>query len=194
MQTQQIRLGLVGYGEIGSTLGHGSRESGLRDVIAYNKCAFTDPYSGLIQRRTQQADVNLVDDPATLAQQADIIMGMTPGSASLESAAALTPCLTRSHVFVDVASATPEIKREVTFGDASILGTPADGHDLPIIVSCPAADGVRDALVPWGMRIEAIGTVIARASGIKILPLHYADYFSADHAMIATGNKPFYQT
>lgn len=178
MQTQQIRLGLVGYGEIGSTLGRGLRESGLRDVIAYDKYAFTGPYSGLIQQRAQEAGVNLVDDPATLAQNADIILGVTPGSASLESAAALTPHLTRSHLFVDVASATPKIKREVaecvapsgvTFGDASILGTPADGHSLPIIVSGPAAEHVRDALVPWGMRMEAVGPVIGSASGIKIL-------------------------
>jgi 3-hydroxyisobutyrate dehydrogenase-like beta-hydroxyacid dehydrogenase len=57
----------------------------------------------------------------------------------------------------------------VTAGDASIVGTPADGHSLAILASGPAAERMRDALVPWGMRIEVVGPDIGTASGIKIL-------------------------
>lgn len=175
---EQIRLGLVGYGEVGSTLGRGLRQAGLRSVVAYDKHAFDGAYSGLIQRRAQEAGVPLVGDPRQLAAEADIILSVTPGSASLDSAAALAGHLTPTHLFVDVASATPKIKREVaervagsgvTAGDASIVGTPADGHGLPILASGPAAERMRDALVPWGMRIEAVGPAIGTASGIKIL-------------------------
>ena len=42
----QIRLGLVGYGEIGSTLGAGLRRSGLTEVLSYDKYAFDGPYGG----------------------------------------------------------------------------------------------------------------------------------------------------
>ena len=40
---QQIRLGLVGYGEIGSTLGQGLREAGLQQIASYDKYAFDGP-------------------------------------------------------------------------------------------------------------------------------------------------------
>ncbi len=178
MQAQQIKLGLVGYGEVGSTIGRGLRESGLHSVVAYDKFAFDGPYSSLIQRRAQEAGVNLLREPRHLADQADIILGVTPGSASLDSAAALEQHLTPTHLFIDVASATPKIKRMVatrlassgaTLGDASIVGTPADGHGLPILASGPAGERMRDSLVPWGMRIEAVGPEIGTASGIKIL-------------------------
>lgn len=178
MQPEQIRLGLIGYGEIGSILGRGLRNSGLHSVVAYDKHAFDGPYSGLIQGRAQEAGVALLHSPAQLAAQADIILGVTPGSASLDSVSALAPHLTPANCFIDVASATPKIKRCVaeraagsgaSLADASILGTPADGHALPILVSGPAAERMRDTLVPWGMRIEAVGPAIGTASGIKIM-------------------------
>lgn len=174
----QIRLGLVGYGEVGSTLGHGLRASGLDSVVAYDSHAFDGPYSGLIQARARAAGVRLVADHAQLAAEADIVLGVTPGSSSLASAASLAAALSPAHVFVDVASATPKIKRAVAarlapcgalLGDASIVGTPADGHALPILASGPAAERMRDALVPWGMRIEPVGPEIGTASGIKIM-------------------------
>ena len=54
---QQFRLGLVGYGEIGSTLGKGLREAGLEQIFCYDKYAFNGPYAELIQSRAKAAGV-----------------------------------------------------------------------------------------------------------------------------------------
>ena len=43
MDRQQMRLGLVGYGEVGSTLGQGFRDEGLVEIAAYDKYAFDGP-------------------------------------------------------------------------------------------------------------------------------------------------------
>lgn len=178
MEIKQFRVGLVGYGEIGNTFGIGLRQNGLESLVAYDKFAFDGPYGGLIQRRAQEAGVALVRSPAQLAEQAEIILGVTPGSSSLASAEALAPHLHAGHAFADVASATPKIKQgvaerlapsEAVVGDASILGTPRDGHAMPILASGQAAERIRDALVPWGMQIDVVGPVIGTASGIKIL-------------------------
>ena len=88
---QQIRLGLVGYGEIGSTLGQGLREAGLQQIASYDKYAFDGPYSALIQARAAAAGVTLVGSPEQLVETADLIVSVTPGSASLESAEAFAP-------------------------------------------------------------------------------------------------------
>ncbi|WP_245316903.1 hypothetical protein [Bradyrhizobium manausense] len=50
-ERKQFRLGLVGYGEIGSTLGKGLREAGLQQIFCYDKYAFDGPYADLIQGR-----------------------------------------------------------------------------------------------------------------------------------------------
>jgi 3-hydroxyisobutyrate dehydrogenase-like beta-hydroxyacid dehydrogenase len=179
MDRQQIRLGLIGYGEIGSTLGRGLRDEGLGEIASYDKYAFNGPFAELIQSRAAAAHVPLVRSPQELAARSDLLLGVTPGSASVESADAFAPHLTSDHLFVDLASATPNVKRSVGrifggsgagIGDASIMGTPhADGYCLPILSSGPAAQAFRDLMNPWGLKIECVDGGLGAASGIKIL-------------------------
>lgn len=177
-EKQQFRFGLVGYGEIGSTVGAGLRGAGLETIAAYDKYAFDGPYAELIQGRAREAGVTLVRSNQELADAADLIVSVTPGSASLESAAAFAPCLTSRHTFADFASATPKIKMGVAerlgatgarIADGSIEGTPLHGYAMRMLVSGPAGERVRDHLVPWGMSIEFVGEKLGTASGIKIL-------------------------
>ena len=177
-ERQQVRLGLVGYGEIGSTLGRGLREAGLERVACYDRYAFDGPFSDLIQARAEAAGVRLVHSNRELAEAADVILGVTPGSRSLESADAFAPCLTDRHTFIDLASATPKIKTAIAerlagcgalIGDGGIEGTPKNGYALPILVSGPGGERVRDLLNAWGMRLTYVGATLGTASGVKIL-------------------------
>ena len=174
----QIRLGLIGYGEIGSTLGAGLSRSGLAEVLSYDKHAFDGPYAGLIQRRAQEAGVPLLRSAAALAERTDVIIGATPGSSCIASAEALVMHLRPRHLVMDIASATPKVKQAVAarlassgaaFADGSIVGTPKDGHGMPILAAGSPATRVRDVLVPWGMNITVAGEHIGDASAIKIL-------------------------
>ncbi|MGI4952774.1 MAG: DUF1932 domain-containing protein [Janthinobacterium lividum] len=174
----QVRLGLVGYGEIGSTLGRGLREAGLQAVASYDKHAFDGPYAALIQERAAAAGVTLVRSPAELAAAAELILSVTPGSASLDSAEAFAAVLDGRHTFLDVASATPKVKRGVAerlhgsgaaVGDASIMGTPLNGYAMAMLSSGAAGRVMADTLNPWGMRIDWVGDTLGTASGIKIL-------------------------
>ncbi len=179
MDRKQIRLGLIGYGEVGSTLGKGLRDEGLIEIASYDKYASDGPFADLIQSRAAAARVSLVLSPQELAARSDLLLGVTPGSASIESAQAFAPHLTRSHVFVDFASATPNVKKSVGrilessgagIADASIMGTPhADGYRLPILASGPSAESLRELMNPWGLKIECVDGGLGDASGIKIL-------------------------
>jgi 3-hydroxyisobutyrate dehydrogenase-like beta-hydroxyacid dehydrogenase len=176
---KHLRLGLIGFGEVGSTLGKGFKAEGLRAIASYDKYAFDGPFAGLIQRRGAEADVPLVRSPGELVERCDIILGVTPGKSSIESARAFAPHLAAGHVFVDLASATPKVKQTVgdhlrssgaAIADGSIMGTPhADGHRLPILASGPAADAFRNAMAPWGLKIECVAGGLGAASGIKIM-------------------------
>jgi 3-hydroxyisobutyrate dehydrogenase-like beta-hydroxyacid dehydrogenase len=129
----QFRFGLVGFGEIGSTVAAGLRNAGLTSIAAYDKFAFDGPFSRLLQERARKSEVTLVHSPQELTDAADVIFSATPGVASVESAAAFALCLTPGHTFVDFASATPKIKQTVAeqisptgvlVGDGSIEGVP----------------------------------------------------------------------
>ena len=175
---KQFRLGLVGYGEIGSTLGAGLRGAGLESIACYDKYAFDGPYADLIQQRARDVGVTLVRSNQDLADASDLIVSVTPGSSSLASADAFAPVLTDKHTFLDFASATPKIKQGVAqkleksgalLGDGSIEGTPLHGYSMRMLSSGPAGERVRDWLVPWGMQIDFMGAKLGTASGIKIL-------------------------
>src|SRR5918911_2001144 len=174
----QFRLGLVGYGEIGSTVGRGLRGAGLETIASYDKYAFDGPYADLIQSRAKEAGVTLVRSNQELADAAQLIFSVTPGSASLESADAFAPHLDARHTFLDFASATPKVKLGVAerlsgtgalLGDGSIMGTPKNGYSMAMLASGPAGQRVCDLLVPWGMQITFVGERLGTASGIKIL-------------------------
>ncbi|MGV7213744.1 DUF1932 domain-containing protein [Bradyrhizobium sp. UFLA05-112] len=177
-QKQQFRLGLVGYGEIGSTLGKGLRGAGLEQIFCYDKYAFDGPYADLIQSRAKAAGVTLVKSNKELADAAELIFSATPGSSSLASADAFASVLDRRHTFLDFASATPKVKYGVAerlaktgaiLGDGSIMGTPKNGYSMQMLSSGAAAPRVIELLVPWGMSIEYVGEKLGTASGIKIL-------------------------
>ena len=121
---------------------------------------------------------SILPSPAEVFQAADLIVSVTPGVASLESAEAFAPVLTGRHTFLDFASATPKVKQGVAerlsatgalLGDAAIEGTPLHGYSMRMLSSGPAGERVRDLLVPWGMQIEFTGPVLGTASGIKII-------------------------
>jgi 3-hydroxyisobutyrate dehydrogenase-like beta-hydroxyacid dehydrogenase len=217
----QFRLGLVGYGEIGSTLGKGLREAGLQQIFSYDKYAFNGPYADLIQSRAKEAGVTLVQSNKELADTAELIFSVTPGSASLESADAFAPVLRADHTFLDFASATPKVKyggaerlanTGASLGDGSIMGTPKNGYSMHMLSSGPAGQRVVDLLVPWGMSIEYVGEKLGTASGIKILRsvlikgiealtdemLLAARYYGLDEAVLASASKtltrPFMDT
>ena len=177
-EKEQFRLGLVGYGEIGSTLGRGLRGAGLESIASYDKYAFDGPYADLIQSRAQEVGVTLVRSNQELADAADLIFSVTPGSASLESAEAFAPCLTGRHVFTD-SHRRPQRSRSVSQNASPAAARfPATGrsrerrlhgYSMRMLSSGPAGERVRDMLRAWGMQIEFVGEKLGTASGIKIL-------------------------
>ncbi|MGH7707187.1 MAG: DUF1932 domain-containing protein [Vulcanimicrobiaceae bacterium] len=179
MERRQIRLGLVGYGEIGNGLGSGLRREGLAQVVAYDAAAFGDPFGELIQSRALKAGVELVRSPEELAKASDYLIVAVPGSECVVAASEYADHLDAHHIYVDIGSATPSVKRRVgevlrnsgaQVSDGGIMGSPLlDGHRILIKASGPAADEFYGALTPWGMRIDVVGPTLGAGSGIKIL-------------------------
>ena len=102
--------------------------------------------------------MSLVRSQQELAAESDLIIAFTPGSASVESAQAFASVLDERHVYVDFASATPTVKLIVadtlkgtgaTVGDGSILGNPANGYAMPMLVSGAASEVVSGDYPDW---------------------------------------------
>lgn len=172
---RQIRLGILGFGEIGHGLALGLREAGLAEIAAYQR----NPDRPLVRERVASSGVRLVQTPAELAEAADLIIAVTQGAATIDAGRAIAPALCERHLYVDLASASPKDKLSVatlvipqgaTFADGAIEGSTLEhGHAVPMIVSGPGAAAFADLMTPWGMRIALVGPETGKASAIKTL-------------------------
>lgn len=170
-----IRLGLIGYGEVGHGFATGLIKAGLRSVSAYQRAADRPT----IQARAKASGVRLVPSLAALAEASDLIIAITQVADSIEAARAIAPSLGARHCYVDLASASPKVKeavsdlltpRGVLVADGALEGSPLEyEHRIPIIVSGPGARHFERIMAPWGMRIKVVSDQLGRASAIKCL-------------------------
>lgn len=175
MSAAPLRLGLVGLGEIGHGLALGLRDAGLVGTVAWQRDAGREH----VRRRAAEAGVRLLESPQALGSEADLLIAVTQGSQAFEAARAIAPALRASQLYVDLSSASPDVKRAIEAALAE-RGTPfADGvlegstlehaHRVPILASGAGASAFADRMGPWGMRIEVIGAHAGQASAVKLL-------------------------
>jgi 3-hydroxyisobutyrate dehydrogenase-like beta-hydroxyacid dehydrogenase len=174
-----VRLGLVGFGEVGTAFAAGLGKNGLAAIAAYDPRAVSGPYSASLKERAAEMGVTLVHTLAELARRSTLLLGVVPGTQSVAVARSLRPMLNADHIYVDLAAATPNLKQSVAsilgptqaqLADGAIMSTPReDGYRVLILTSGPAAHRFESLMKPWGMRITAIDGAMGEASGIKIL-------------------------
>lgn len=175
MSPVPVRLGLLGLGEIGHGLALGLRGAGLGGVVAWQRDAGREH----VRRRAAEAGVRLLDTPAALGAEADLVIAVTQGSQALQAARSAAPALGASHLYVDLSSASPDVKREIeavlaargaAFADGVLEGSTLEhAHRVPILASGEGARAFADRMGPWGMRIEVVGPRAGQASAVKLL-------------------------
>jgi len=178
MQDTPLRLGFLGFGEAGDHFGKGLTAAGLAGIVAYSpsgaKAASGDP----VHARALAAGVTLVDSPRTLAERADLILGLTPGKAALPALRALKRHLATRHLYVDASTnsvrnmqrAAALVAGRCGFADAAIMGSvPLAGIKVPVVAAGSHAEAFRAALAPFGMHIQVVGAEPGAASAMKLI-------------------------
>lgn len=176
-QGREIRVGLIGFGEVGSSLGVGLKGQGVK-VVAFDKGYQTPPFGELIQRRSRETGVPLAASVAEVVSSSDLILAMVPGSVALEAAREAAASLNPGQFYVDMGTATPPIKEEMAglvektgaaFVDVAIMGSPLqDRHQIPTLASGKEASAYRDLVTPFGMKVTVVGDRPGRAAAIKM--------------------------
>jgi 3-hydroxyisobutyrate dehydrogenase-like beta-hydroxyacid dehydrogenase len=174
-----VRLGLVGFGEVGTAFAAGLGRNGLGPISAYDSGAISGQNAASLKARAAELGVKLVHSLRELAERSTLLLVVVPGTQSIAVARSLRPMLHADHVYVDLAAATPHVKQAVAsiltstkaqIADGAIMSTPSeDGYRVLILTSGPAARRFENLMKPWGMRITAIDGEMGEASGIKSL-------------------------
>jgi 3-hydroxyisobutyrate dehydrogenase-like beta-hydroxyacid dehydrogenase len=173
-----LRLGLLGFGEAGVRFAKDLTEAGLKDIVAYSrsgaKAAPDDPL--LVVAAAVGAE--LVASPRELCKRSDIIIALTPGKSALAAARKVRNHLRPDHLYVDASSAAVQTMEQIAalledrarFVDAAIMSpVPLNGIKGVIAASGADAEAFRAVMTPYGMNIQVVGSKPGAASAMKLI-------------------------
>jgi 3-hydroxyisobutyrate dehydrogenase-like beta-hydroxyacid dehydrogenase len=173
----QPSIGFIGFGEAGSHIAAGLRSAGISKISAFDINALHPTLGTLIQRRARQSQTSLASSPAELAFS-DILISAVTASSALDAARQMTPFLKSHHLFVDINSISPNLKRDLdvlvratgaSFVEAAVMAAiPPYGHRVPMLLGGTAAQQLCDSLSPFGMRFEVVSESIGTAVAVKM--------------------------
>jgi 3-hydroxyisobutyrate dehydrogenase-like beta-hydroxyacid dehydrogenase len=110
---------------------------------------------------------------------ADLVLSLVTGAHAVEAAAGVASSLEAGHVYADLNTTSPALKRDVaavigrtgaSFADVALLGpVPAAGARTPALASGGGAERFAQLLGPFGMPVEVVGAEPGAAAGMKLL-------------------------
>lgn len=174
-----MKLGFIGFGEVGFEMSMGLKEEGLAGIVAYDSLQ-NDPIRGkLVKERAAIADVTLLESQKAVLESVDVVLVAVPGTFALDTAKQLKPHLRKGLLYVDVSASSPEIKRNIAdeiketgvlIVDGAMLGSlPLYQHKVPMLVSGNGSDRFIELMKDYHMKLDKISEVPGEATGIKFV-------------------------
>jgi 3-hydroxyisobutyrate dehydrogenase len=174
-----MRIGFIGFGEAGFTIGSGLRAAGVDRLCAYDIATDTADRGPLIRARAQQAGAELVASPSALAANADVILSTVTCSSALEASRQHASHLAHGHLYADLNSVSPEVKRQIAaviaatgarFVESAVMAPVGPyGHRVPMLLGGPGAAAFIEAMRPFDMRLQLLaGAEVGTAAAVKM--------------------------
>ena len=176
---ENLRLGLIGYGEVGKIFGAGLLgQPGVAVVSAWD-LKFAHPGSGLRERaHADQAGVQACDSARGLCLASDLVISAVTASSTLAVATEAARHLHPGTLYLDLNSASPGTKRECArhvdgagahYVEAGVMtSVPPCGIRVPMLLGGRHAVALAARLVGWGMDAKAISAELGVASATKM--------------------------
>ncbi len=172
------RLGFIGFGEAASLIAKGLSTAGLNGIRAYDVGIEDKSRRDIVNRRAHEANVELASSTKDLIGSCDLIIAAVTSAVAVVVAKGAAPYLTHRHIYIDINSVSPDIKKLVgktveqsgaQFVEASVMAAvPKFGHKVPMVLCGPAANTVINTLSPYGMEMEDFGPEFGKAAAFKM--------------------------
>lgn len=169
-------LGFMGFGEAAPAIAEGLAEAGAENLYAFDIACEATP--GRFARRAARSGTKMLQSPAELAASCKLIFSLVTCTEAVTAATSIAGHLTPAHIYVDMNSASPEVKREVggiverggaQFIEAAVMSVvPPLRHRVPVLLCGKAAPELVSTLDPFGMNLEVLGERIGAASATKM--------------------------
>jgi 3-hydroxyisobutyrate dehydrogenase-like beta-hydroxyacid dehydrogenase len=177
--TNPPAIGFIGFGEAGSTIAAGLRSAGIDRLSAFDINAEAPGLGPRIQARASESRTTLAGSSEELARAGDILLSTVTSNAALDAARQTAPFLQPRHLYVDLNSVSPALKRQIAdvidasgarFVEAAVMAPVRPyGHRVPMLLGGEAAQVFADTMTPFGMRLEVLPSVaIGSAAAVKM--------------------------
>lgn len=171
-------VGFIGFGEAGSTIAGGLAAAGVERIVAFDIAA-ADPRLGpLIHDRARRASATIVESPAALARESEIVLSTVTSSSALEAANQNAAFLDARHIYADLNSVSPALKQEIgrivgaagaQFVEVAVMAPVLPyGHRVPMLLGGPAAALFAERMKPFGMRCDVLAAAVGTAAAVKM--------------------------
>jgi 3-hydroxyisobutyrate dehydrogenase-like beta-hydroxyacid dehydrogenase len=171
-------IGFIGFGEAGSSIARGLQSVGVSGIHAFDINADAPDLGPTIRQRAADTQTTLVKSPWELARASEIVFSTVTSSAALAAASAAAPFLGANHVYADLNSVSPALKREVAavvgdsgarFVEVAVMAPVLPyGHQVPMLLGGPFAAAFAERVRPIGMRCDVIAGAIGCAAAVKM--------------------------
>ncbi|MCX5818327.1 MAG: NAD(P)-binding domain-containing protein [Deltaproteobacteria bacterium] len=173
-----MKIGFIGFGGAGYGLAKGLHQTGLTEILFYDRMQQTPPYAQVIRRHAAEIGALPAATAGELLSRVDVVFSCVTGAMAVSVAEEAAPFLAPGKLYADVNTAAPQIKEQVAgivekagaaFVDTAMMGAvPTFLHRVPILASGGGAERFRKCMQPYGMNIRVIGEKPGQASAIKM--------------------------
>lgn len=173
-----MELGLIGFGEVGTTFARQFMERGDIRISAYD-ILFDDPAKGPDRKALAQSiGVRAASSAADASRDARVVISAVTASSALDVASHAAGYLHQGQFFFDVNSASPGTKKSAAqkvaashakYVEGAVMQpVAAPGIRVPILGGGPHAEELAGIMNNLGMNITPVTTEPGRASAMKL--------------------------
>lgn len=182
-------ISFIGFGEAGGLLAKGLAGAGAEVRAAYDILIDDPAKSAALRAKAAALEIGAAATHGAAVAGADVVISAVVSAQALAAARASAPHLRPGQFYLDINSASPEVKREVArviegsgadFVEAAVMElVPPHGHKVPMLLAGPRAAALADLLAPFGMNVRAIGADVGDASAVKMIRSVFMKGFTA---------------
>jgi len=174
---QGIRLGLIGYGEVGGIFCAGLKTQ-VDSVHAWDLKLADATAAAPLRERAAHDGVTLCASAADLCAASDLVISAVTASNTVDVAREAAAHLRPGTIFLDLNSASPGGKRQAAalieaagghYVEAGVMtSVPPYGIRVPMLLGGPHAESLAERLRAFGMDATAVSAELGVASAIKM--------------------------
>jgi 3-hydroxyisobutyrate dehydrogenase-like beta-hydroxyacid dehydrogenase len=173
-----MRIGLIGYGEVGKIFAQALLERGAAWVGTYDILLKDAAKAPAMRAHAEQAGIAAIDSASALLDRADAVISAVTASQTLAVATEAAASIRPGTWFLDVNSASPGTKAAADRAidgaggryveSAMMTSVPPYGIGVPMLLGGAHAEAAASLLTPLGFSMEVASEEIGVASAIKM--------------------------